>query len=301
MTTLSQSHLDLPLVRRGKVRDIYELDAQHLLIVTSDRLSAFDVVLPTAIPGKGAVLTKLTRFWMKKLAAISKNHLPVDPSRFHDVVRTLAAKQPGLTEDHVDVVRTADVFPIECVVRGYITGSGWKDYQKTGSVCGQRLPAGLRQCAKLPEPLFTPSTKAVKGHDENITAEQAANLVGRNATWQLAEKSLALYAAGRDFALARGIIIADTKFEFGVIDGDICLVDEVLTPDSSRFWPADRYEPGHDQPSFDKQIVRNYLLEIGWDKTPPAPALPANIVESTEAAYREILARLTKQEEAVSL
>jgi phosphoribosylaminoimidazole-succinocarboxamide synthase len=294
MTTLTQSHLDLSLVRRGKVRDIYELDAQHLVIVTSDRLSAFDVVLPTAIPGKGAVLTKLTRFWMKKLAALCKNHLPEDPLRFRDLVRSLVKAEPDLTMDHMEVVRKAEVFPVECVVRGYITGSGWKDYQKTGAVCGHRLPDGLRQCDHLPEPLFTPSTKAVEGHDENITVEQAANLIGKEAAATLAEKSLALYAKGRDFALARGIIIADTKFEFGLIDGEICLVDEVLTPDSSRFWPADRYEPGRDQPSFDKQIVRNYLLDLGWDKTPPGPVLPLNIVGRTAGAYREILERLTK-------
>jgi phosphoribosylaminoimidazole-succinocarboxamide synthase len=294
MTILAQSHLDLPLVRRGKVRDIYELDAEHLVIVTSDRLSAFDVVLPSAIPGKGAVLTKLTRFWMKKLASIVKNHLPDDPSRFRDLVRSLAKAEPDLTEDHVEVVRKAEVFPVECVVRGYITGSGWKDYQRSGTICGQRLPDGLQQCDHLPEPLFTPSTKAVEGHDENITVEHAANLIGTEAATQLAEKSLALYAAGRNFALARGIIIADTKFEFGRIGGEICLVDEVLTPDSSRFWPADRYEPGRDQPSYDKQIVRNYLLDLGWDKTPPGPVLPFNIVGRTAGAYREILERLTR-------
>jgi len=292
--TLAESHLDLPLVRRGKVRDIYDLDAQHLLIVTSDRLSAFDVVLPTAIPGKGAVLTKLTRFWMHKLAAISKNHLPQDPSRFRELVRSLVTAEHDLTEDHIEVVRKADVFPVECVVRGYLAGSGWKDYQQIGAVCGQRLPEGLQQCDHLPEPLFTPSTKATEGHDENISLEQAANLIGKDAATQLAEKSLALYAVGRAFALARGIIIADTKFEFGLIDGEICLVDEVLTPDSSRFWPADHYEPGHDQPSFDKQIVRNYLLDLGWDKTPPGPVLPVNIVGRTVGAYREILDRLTR-------
>lgn len=294
MSPISHSNLKLPLVRRGKVRDIYDLDAQHLVIVTSDRLSAFDVVLPDPIPGKGAVLNKLTRFWMDKLRHIVPNHLPADRAKYDQQAAELASGQEGLTADHVEIVRKAEVFLVECVVRGYITGSGWKDYQKTGEVCGYKLPAGLRQCDMLAEPLFTPSTKAMEGHDENITVAQAAQIIGAEAARKLADASLALYKAGRDYARERGIIIADTKFEFGVIDGAICLVDEVLTPDSSRFWPADVYEPGRDQPSFDKQIVRNHLLETGWDKNPPAPKLPAEIIQTTSRAYQEILERLTK-------
>ena len=294
MTTISESHLNLKLLRRGKVRDVYELDDKHLVVVTSDRLSAFDVVLPTPIPGKGAVLNRLTRFWMKRFSGIIKNHLPKDAREFDSVIQDLVNSEQELTVDHIEVVRRAEVFPIECVVRGYLAGSGWKDYQKTGEVCGYQLPEGLRQCAELAEPLFTPSTKAMEGHDENITVEQAANIIGKEAATKLAEASLALYKAGRDYARERGIIIADTKFEFGLIDGEIALVDEVLTPDSSRFWPADRYEAGRDQMSYDKQIVRNYLIDIGWDKTPPGPRLPFMIIEKTAQAYKEILERLTR-------
>jgi phosphoribosylaminoimidazole-succinocarboxamide synthase len=294
MTTLSQSHLNLKLIRRGKVRDIYELDAQHLVIVTSDRLSAFDVVLPSPIPGKGSVLNRLTRFWMHKLSSTVKNHLPADKAPFSGLIKNLVASEPGLTEDHIEIVRRGEIFPVECVVRGFITGSGWKDYQRTGEVCGYKLPAGLKQCDQLPEPLFTPSTKATEGHDENISVAQAADIIGKEAANKLAELSLAVYAAGRDHARQRGIIIADTKFEFGVIDGEIVICDEVLTPDSSRFWPADLYEPGHDQPSFDKQIVRNYLNTLSWDKTPPGPVLPQNIIDATSKAYHEILDKLTK-------
>ena len=291
--TIVQSHLDLKLLRRGKVRDIYELDNDHLVIVTSDRLSAFDVVLPSPIPGKGAVLNRLTRFWMDKLKHVVNNHLTQD-SRHRKLSEELAATQPGLNPDQVEVVRKAKVVPVECVVRGYLAGSGWKDYQRTGEVCGITLPAGLRQCEELPEPLFTPSTKADEGHDENISLSQAADLVGRETTESLQRLSLQLYTAGREYARERGILIADTKFEFGFIDGRICVVDEVLTPDSSRFWPADHYEPGRDQPSFDKQIVRNYLTEIGWNKTPPGPVLPPEIVERTAKAYGDILRRLTR-------
>ena len=292
-TTVVQSRLDLKLLRRGKVRDIYELDDRHLVIVTSDRLSAFDVVLPTPIPGKGAVLTKLTRFWMDKLKHVVRNHLTQD-SRHRKLSEELAGTQPGLNPEQVEIVRKAKVIPIECVVRGYLAGSGWKDYQKNGAVCGIALPDGLRQCEALPEPLFTPSTKADEGHDENISFAEAANRVGRETAEQLRDLSLQLYRSGREYARERGILIADTKFEFGVIDDEICVVDEVLTPDSSRFWPADRYEPGHDQPSFDKQIVRNYLTEIAWSKTPPGPELPPEIAMKTARAYQEIYERLTQ-------
>jgi phosphoribosylaminoimidazole-succinocarboxamide synthase len=286
--------LNLPLIRRGKVRDVYELDERHLLVVTSDRLSAFDVVLPTLIPGKGAVLTQLTRFWMKKLSHLVKNHLPEDRAKYDELLRTLAAGQSEVGLDQMEVVRRAEVFPVECVVRGYLAGSGWKDYQRNGAVCSHSLPAGLKQCARLGDPIFTPSTKAAVGHDENITVAQMENLLGKETARKLEELSLAVYKAGREHASQRGILIADTKFEFGVIDGEIALVDEVLTPDSSRFWPADQYEPGRDQPSFDKQIVRNYLMDIGWDRNPPAPCLPLPIAQRTADAYREILELLTK-------
>ncbi len=291
--TIIQSHLDLKLLRRGKVRDIYELDERHLVIVTSDRLSAFDVVLPTPIPGKGAVLTKLTRFWMDKLKHVVKNHLTQD-SGHRKLSEELAASQPGLSPDQIEVVRRAKVIPVECVVRGYLAGSGWKDYQRTGEVCSIKLPAGMQQSEQLPEPLFTPSTKADEGHDENISFAEAAKRVGRETAERLQDLSVKLYLAGREHARQRGIIIADTKFEFGMVDGEICVVDEVLTPDSSRFWPADLYAPGRDQPSFDKQIVRNYLTRIGWDKTPPGPELPPDIMAQTAKAYHEIYERLTR-------
>jgi phosphoribosylaminoimidazole-succinocarboxamide synthase len=289
----TETRLNLPLLRRGKVRDVYELDERHLLVVTSDRLSAFDVVLPTRIPGKGAVLTQLTRFWMTKFAGLVRNHLPDNRAPYDELLRALAAGESEVSLDQIEVVRKAEVFPVECVVRGYLTGSGWKDYQKSGAVCGHELPAGLKQCARLSDPLFTPSTKATVGHDENITVAQMENLLGKETARKLEELSLTLYKAGREHASERGILIADTKFEFGLIDGEIALVDEVLTPDSSRFWPADQYQPGRDQPSFDKQIVRNYLLDIGWDKNPPAPGLPLPIASRTAHAYREILERLT--------
>ena len=291
--TITESHLDLKLLRRGKVRDIYELDDRHLVIVTSDRLSAFDVVLPTPIPGKGAVLNKLTRFWMDQLKTVVKNHLTQD-SRHRKLSEELAATQPGLSPDQIEVVRRAQVIPVECVVRGYLAGSGWKDYQRSGEVCGIKLPAGMTQSEQLPEPLFTPSTKADEGHDENISLAEAANRVGKVTAEKLQDLSLKLYLAGREYARQRGIIIADTKFEFGVVDGEICVVDEVLTPDSSRFWPADQYVPGRDQPSFDKQIVRNYLTQIGWNKTPPGPELPPEIAAQTAKAYHDIHERLTR-------
>jgi phosphoribosylaminoimidazole-succinocarboxamide synthase len=284
--------LDLKLFGRGKVRDIYELDADHLVLVTSNRLSAFDVVLPTPIPGKGSVLNALTRFWMKKLSLIVKNHLP--DKDYSDFARDFAATLPDTDAGQVEVVKKAKVFPIECVVRGFITGSGWKDYKKTGTVCGYKLPEGLQHCQQFSEPLFTPSTKASAGHDENIDFERMKNEIGNDPASALRDISIRIYEAGREFARERGILIADTKFEFGVIDGEICIVDEVMTPDSSRFWPADKYEPGHDQPSFDKQIVRNYLETLDWNKTYPGPELPADIATKTGNAYREVLERLTK-------
>ncbi|MCB9357721.1 MAG: phosphoribosylaminoimidazolesuccinocarboxamide synthase [Calditrichaeota bacterium] len=283
--------LDLKLIGRGKVRDIYEYDARHLVFVTSNRVSAFDVVLPTPIPNKGATLNSLTRFWMNKFTPLCGNHIADgDHSGFaREFAASLSATEPG----QVEVVKRAEMLQVECVVRGFITGSGWKDYKKSGSVCGHRLPEGLEHCAQFPEPLFTPATKAETGHDENIDFARMCDIVGLEMGTKLRDLSLEIYSKGRDFARERGILIADTKFEFGVIDGELCLCDEVLTPDSSRFWPADEYQPGRDQRSFDKQIVRNYLETLAWDKTPPGPELPQEIVQKTAAAYKEISDKLT--------
>lgn len=281
-------------LRRGKVRDIYEIDSDHLAIVTTDRLSAFDVVLPTPIPGRGAILAKLTRFWMKKFQSVAKNHLVADEEeRSFTAFRMTISEETGYSVEQIDIVKKCEVIPVECIVRGFIAGSGWKDYQRTGEVCGYKLPTGMKQCQEFSEPLFTPSTKADVGHDQNISFDEAANLVGNETANKLREISLNIYTAAREHARARGIIIADTKFEFGLRNGEILLIDEVLTPDSSRFWPADSYEPGHDQPSFDKQIVRNYLETLSWNKSYPGPELPTEIVDRTKRAYEEILRRLT--------
>ncbi len=281
-------------VRRGKVRDIYDL-GDELLLVATDRISAYDVVLPTPIPGKGPMLTQISQFWFRFFDGVMKHHLI-------DVVQDAAP--PGL-EAYLDQLRgrtvrclKTKVVPIECVVRGYLAGSGWKDYQRTGEVCGVSLPAGMKQCEKLPEPIFTPATKAEEGHDENISFETACDLVGTECMTLLRDKSLELYSRASSHAAARGIILADTKFEFGTRDGEHLLIDEIFTPDSSRFWPADRYEAGRDQESFDKQYVRNYLTTLvdagTWDKTAPGPELPDEIVANTAAKYREALTRLTE-------
>jgi len=267
---------------QGKVRDLYDL-GDKLLLVASDRLSAFDVVLPEPIPFKGEVLTKLSLFWFELLADVVPNHLlSADvsdlPEQFVPIADYLAGR--------FMLVKKATVFPVECIVRGYLAGSGLKEYQRQGTVCGIPLPAGLVESSKLPEPIFTPSTKAEIGlHDENISFERAAQIIGEEAAETLSAKSLAVYSAARDHAASRGIIIADTKFEFGTVNGVVTLVDEVLTPDSSRFWPADTYAPGASQPSFDKQPVRDWLEASGWDKTPPPPALPADVVAATSARY----------------
>ncbi len=279
--------------RRGKVRDIYDL-GDKLLLVACDRISAFDVVIPSAIPEKGLLLTALSEFWFHKFADLTQHHL----------IEVVQDRPPEGLEKYADqlrgrsmLCRKCDVVPIECVVRGYITGSGWKDYQRTGAVCGIELPAGLRQCEKLAEPIFTPATKADEGHDENISFEQACAAVGSDTMTSLRDKSIEYYQAGADYARERGVIIADTKFEWGWFDGQLILIDEVLTPDSSRFWPADDYEAGRDQDSFDKQYVRNYLqglVDAGqWDKTPPAPELPPDIVLNTTRKYIEAYERLT--------
>jgi phosphoribosylaminoimidazole-succinocarboxamide synthase len=289
------SQTDLPGLKlhgRGKVRDIYDL-GEHFLIVATDRLSAFDVVLPTPIPNKGKVLTQMSAFWFDHFKKFVPNH--VVSTNVEDYPKNLHASRDQL-EGRSMLVKKAKVFPIECVARGFLTGSGLKDYNKTGRVCGIALPPGLRDSDRLPEPIFTPSTKAVTGHDENISEEDACKIIGQDNIRQLKELTLSLYSRGLEYGLTRGIIICDTKFEFGIIDGQIAIVDEMLTPDSSRFWPADQYSPGRPQPSFDKQFVRDYLEKIGWNKQPPAPALPEDIVTATSAKYVEALRILTGQE-----
>jgi len=278
----------LTLAFRGKVRDVYDL-GDALLIVTTDRLSAFDVVLPTPIPEKGRVLSSLSRFWFERTAHIVKNHL-LD-RRLEDAV------PPGWLErlrGRSQIVRKAKPLPVEAVVRGYLAGSGWGEYQREGAVCGQALPSGLRQADRLPEAIFTPSTKAPIGeHDQNISFAQAEQLLGADTAARVRDLSLAVYRFGAEWAEKRGIIIADTKFEFGVYDGELILIDEVMTPDSSRFWPRNEYRPGTSPPSFDKQYVRDYLTQIGWNKEPPAPQLPAEVVRKTSEKYLEALRRLT--------
>ena len=264
-------------VTSGKVRELYALDDDRLLLVASDRISTFDVILPTEIPDKGCVLTGLSGFWFTLLGGLVPNHM-------------LAIRDDGRSME----CRRLDMLPIECVVRGYLAGSGWKDYAATGEVCGHRLPEGLRESERLPEPIFTPATKAQTGHDENINRERAAELVGTDRLAEAEKISLALYAAAAEHALARGIIIADTKFELGLDgEGNLVLGDEALTPDSSRFWPADSYEPGRAQASFDKQFVRDFCETTGWDKTSPGPELPEDVVAGTRARYVEAFERLT--------
>lgn len=284
----------LPLLYRGKVRDLYRVDNQHLLIVASDRLSAFDVVLPTAIPGKGAILTALSNFWFERTRHIIPNHVQLAEKTLEQVLPNAAERNP--VADRATVARQLKALPMEAIVRGYLIGSGWKDYQHNGTVCGIRLPAKLTLADRLPEPIFTPSTKAATGaHDENVDFVHLVAVLGQNLAEEVCRVSIRLYQEAAEYALARGIIIADTKFEFGLTDdGALVLMDEALTPDSSRFWPTDRYHPGSSPPSFDKQFVRDYLEKIGWDKRPPAPALPSEIVAKTAAKYREAWQRLTE-------
>jgi phosphoribosylaminoimidazole-succinocarboxamide synthase len=277
----------LKLLARGKVRDIYDL-GDRLLIVATDRLSAFDVVLPTPIPDKGRVLTQLSLFWFEKLAGVVPHHV-IEAKMFTGELAPYADALAG----RAMLVRRTEPAPIECVVRGYISGSGWKDYQKTGAICGIPLPAGLRESDRLPEPIFTPSTKATTGHDENISFDETVSRVGRRLADRLRDVSLTLYRRAAEHAAACGIIIADTKFEFGIRGDELIWIDEALTPDSSRFWPADEYSPGRAQPSFDKQFVRDYLERIGWNKQPPAPALPPDVVAGTREKYREAYQRIT--------
>jgi phosphoribosylaminoimidazole-succinocarboxamide synthase len=275
---------------RGKVRDIYDL-GDKLLIVATDRLSAFDVILPTPIPDKGRVLTQLSLFWFNLLKDVIPNHIlsATDfPAPFDAYPDDLAGRSM--------VVRKTQPLPIECVVRGYVSGSGWKDYQATGKICGLALPAGLRESDRLPEPIFTPATKATSGHDENISFEQATEIVGAEDAARLRDLTLSIYKKAADYARTKGIIIADTKFEFGRVDGEIILADEVLTPDSSRFWPVDQYSPGKAQPSYDKQYVRDYLESIRWNKQPPAPPLPEEVARHTSEKYRDAYRALTGRE-----
>ena len=284
--------LELPGLRKlksGKVREIFDL-GDHLLLVATDRISAFDCIMPNGIPRKGEVLTQISFFWFERFASLVPNHLlggakaPL-PAELKPFVSRLTGRSM--------IVKKAVPLAIECVVRGYLAGSGWKEYRQSQTVCGIKLPAGLQESSELPEPIFTPATKAETGHDENISFAQAETIVGANLAAQARDLSLRIYANGREYARKRGIIIADTKFEFGLFDEKLILIDEVLTPDSSRFWPADQYQPGRSQPSFDKQFVRDYLETLDWNKTPPAPALPSDIVAKTQAKYLEAYERLT--------
>ena len=294
MTTaaLYQSKLtSLPLIQRGKVRDVYAVGEQHLLIVTTDRISAFDVVMTDPVPGKGAVLTALSNFWFARLQGVIRNHL--SKLSLSDVLPNAAER--ASVDGRAIVVDKLRPLAVEAIVRGYIIGSGWKDYLRTGRVCGLSLPSGLQQAQQLPQPIFTPSTKAEMGdHDENIDFERSCELLGRVRAEQVRDVSIRIYQTASDFARTKGIIIADTKFEFGLDANDeLVLIDEVLTPDSSRFWPADQYQIGMSPPSFDKQFVRDYLETLDWNKQAPAPTLPAEILEKTAAKYREALTRLT--------
>ena len=291
-TPSAQLQIELPnykLLGRGKVRDIYEVH-EYLLIIATDRISAFDFILGTAIPQKGIILTQMSLFWFQMMQEIVPNHLVTAD------IRQFPAPLPefkGLLENRSMLVRRAQPFPVECVARGYLAGSGWKEYQSQQSICGIPLPPGLKESSELPEPIFTPATKAVTGHDENISFETMSELIGRDTATRLREYTLKIYAQARDYARTRGIIIADTKFEFGLYDGNIILIDEVMTPDSSRFWPAKDYEPGRPQKSFDKQFVRDYLEEIHWNKQAPAPSLPDWVAEATKNKYLEAYELLT--------
>ena len=284
---------DLKLFASGKVRDVYQVGSDHLLFVATDRISAFDYVLATGIPHKGRVLTQISLFWFDFLKEVVPNHLvTADVNRYPAEVRPYADQLRGRSM----LVQRAEMFPVECVVRGYLSGSGWKEYKASGSVCGIKLPTGLRESQQLPEPIFTPATKATTGHDENISFEHMSQLVDPEEARRLRDLSLAIYKKAADYAREKGIIIADTKFEFGRTAAGIALADEVLTPDSSRFWPAEKYEAGMSQQSFDKQYVRDYLEEIRWNKQPPAPALPAEVARKTSEKYVQAYRQLTGRE-----
>jgi len=291
VNVLRESHFeDLALIKRGKVRDVYDFD-DHLLIVTTDRMSAFDVVMDDPIPNKGKILTRISLFWFDQLKSIVANHLvSADPSEYPEPCR----KYREALEGRSMFVKKAKPLAVECIVRGYLSGSGWQEYQSRGSICGIPIPGGLPESAQLPEPIFTPSTKADEGsHDENIGFEDVIKALGKETAERVRQLSLEIYEFGREQAAQKGIIIADTKFEFGFENGDLILIDEVLTPDSSRFWPRDEYHPGGTQKSFDKQFLRDYLNGLDWPKQPPPPKLPADIIQKTENRYREALLRLT--------
>jgi phosphoribosylaminoimidazole-succinocarboxamide synthase len=291
-STVTETAINNLPVRRGKVRDIYDL-GDTLLLVSTDRISAFDWVLPTGIPDKGRVLTQLSRFWFEKFKDVPNHMISCDVNDF-DLPSGVDRSQ---LEGRSMLVRKTSVVPIECVVRGYLSGSGWAEYQKNGAVCGIELPTGLLESEMLPGAIFTPATKAEQGmHDENISYDEACAQVGRELAKQLSQRSIDLYTRGAEYAAGRGVIIADTKFEFGLIDDELILIDEVLTPDSSRFWPADLFKPGHGQPSYDKQFVRDWLTKSGWDKNSPPPALPADVVAKTRDKYIEAFERITGEQ-----
>ncbi|MFA6433808.1 MAG: phosphoribosylaminoimidazolesuccinocarboxamide synthase [Elusimicrobiales bacterium] len=281
------------MIHQGKVRDLYEAGEQYLLIVSSDRLSAFDCVLPTAIPGKGEILNKLSLFWFERTAHIIKNH--VVSADLEEIKKYLPGLEPDekYLKGRAMLVRRTKRVDFECIVRGYLAGSGWKEYLKTGGICGIKLPAGLKEAQKLPEPVFTPTSKADRGHDENVSFEEMSAALGAGLAQEIRAKSLALYGFAAEYSARRGILLADTKFEFGTLNGELLLIDEALTPDSSRFWDAAAYEPGRSPDSYDKQFVRNWLERSGWDKVPPAPPLPAAVVEATVSKYLEALHKLT--------
>ncbi|MBN2505285.1 MAG: phosphoribosylaminoimidazolesuccinocarboxamide synthase [Verrucomicrobia bacterium] len=279
----------IPKLKSGKVREIFDL-GDRLLMVATDRISAFDVIMPTGIPRKGEVLTQISHFWFERFASWQPHHLLAHPS--HPLPPSLQPFAPQIAHRSMIVKKTRPL-PIECVVRGYLAGSGWKEYRESQTVCGIPLPPGLPESAELPEPIFTPATKAETGHDQNIAFAQAEDIVGPPLAAQARDASLRLYQNARDYARQRGILIADTKFEFGLVDGQLILIDEVLTPDSSRFWPADQYQPGRSQPSFDKQYLRDYLETLDWNKQPPAPLLPADVVRNTAGKYLDAYHRLT--------
>ena len=288
-----ETSLPLPLLNRGKVRDIYEVGKDKLLIVTTDRLSAFDVVLPSPIPDKGKVLNQISLFWFKKFEALVPNQIIASDIERMGFEKSFVKEHGKSLRGRSVLVHRAEPLPVECVARGFLTGSGWKDYQKTGRVCGHALPAGLKQCQELPEPIFTPATKATVGHDMNIDFETVVQQVGKKTADKIRTLTLTLYKRGVHYAKTRGILIADTKFEFGLFRNKILLIDEVLTPDSSRFWPKKTYRVGQDQPSLDKQIVRNFLLQSGWNQTPPGPILPKEIIQRTSKAYKDVFRQLT--------
>ena len=294
MQITPQSSIDLPGIKKlrsGKVREVFDL-GDTLLFVVSDRLSAFDVILPDPIPFKGAVLNQISAFWFKRFQKVDNHFVTADFDEFPGELRRFREQLAGRSM----IVRKTTPLTVECVVRGYLAGSGWKEYQQSQSVCGIKLPPGLQLASPLPEPIFTPSTKAEEGHDENIDMKECRRLLGHEIANRVADLSLQIYSEGRDYARERGIIVADTKFEFGTLDGKLLWIDECLTPDSSRFWPADQYRAGSSPPSFDKQFVRDYLETLDWDKTPPAPHLPREIIEKTSAKYREAFSRLTGAE-----